>query len=166
MNDAPSQSPPSAVGAATPRRGKFNFWRWFWLSTIPVSLGWVWFDFYVPANHITWSSDWAAAQKQAVRSGKPMILFFTGTWCVPCRIMKRTVWADGQVESVVNTGFTPVTIDVDDPNAAGTVSRYGVVGTPTTIITDPQGNVLKWTRGGMNKAEFLELLANSTPAGK
>lgn len=95
-----------------------------------------------------------------------MILFFTGTWCVPCRIMKRTVWADGQVESVVNTGFTPVTIDVDDPNAAVTVSRYGVVGTPTTIITDPQGNVLKWTRGGMNKAEFLELLAKSTSAGK
>ena len=163
MNDTQSQPTASANPAAKPARGKFNFWRWFWLSTIPVSIVWVWFDFYVPANHVNWAKDYAAAQQQAVRSGKPMILFFTGAWCVPCRIMKRTVWADGEVESVVKAGFTPVMIDLDDPNAVETVSRYHVVATPTTIITDPQGNVLKWNRGGMNKAEFLDLLATSIP---
>lgn len=163
MNDALSPPLRSADSAVKPPRRKFNFWRWFWLSTIPVSLVWVWHDFYVPANHITWAKDYASAQHQAVQSGKPVILFFTGAWCVPCRIMKRNVWADDQVEAVVKSGFTSVMIDIDDPNAAETISLYRVVATPTTIITDPQGNVLKWRRGGLAKAEFLEFLSKPNP---
>lgn len=158
MNADSSTPLPSPDSTATPPRRKFNFWRWFWLSTIPVSMVWVWYDFYVPANHIIWAKDYTSAQHHAIQSGKPIILFFTGAWCVPCRIMKRTVWADEQVETVVKSGFTPVMIDIDDPNAAETVSRYRVVATPTTILTDPQGTVLKWRRGGLSKAEFLEFL--------
>lgn len=29
--------------------------------------------------------------------------------------MKRTVWADKRVESMVNAGFIPILIDVGDP---------------------------------------------------
>ena len=166
MNDAASQSSSSTDPASKPHRGKFNFWRWFWLGTIPVSLVWVYYDFYVPSNHVSWARDFASAQHQAARSGKPTILFFTAKWCVPCRIMKRSVWADDQVEAVVKAGFTPVMIDLDDPNAAETVSRYRVVATPTTIITDPQGMVLKRAQGGLNKAEFLELLGKLNPDGR
>ncbi len=159
MNDVRSQSPQSTDSSARPRRSKFNFWRWFWLSTIPISLGWLWYDFYAPANHVTWAKDYASAEGQAARSGKPVILFFTGKWCSPCRIMKRNVWADDQVEATVNARFTSVMIDIDDPNAAAVVSRYRVGATPTTIITDPQGRVLQQVQGGMGKADFLELLS-------
>ena len=158
MNDAQFQSPPSTDPASKPHRGKFNLWRWFWLGTLVVGLGWAWYDFYVPSNHVTWAKDYASAQQQAAQSGKPIILFFTAEWCVPCRIMKRSVWADKQVEATVKAGFTPVMIDVDDPNAAAAVSRYHVGATPTTIITDPQGMVLKRAQGGMGNAEFLKLL--------
>ena len=163
MNGAQSQSPPSTVPAPQPHRGKFNFWRWFWLGTIPVSLVWVWYDFYVPSNHVSWAKDYASAQQRAAQSGKPIILFFTGKWCVPCRIMKRSVWADKQVEATVKAGFTPVMIDLDDPNAAGTVSRYRVVATPTTIIIDPKGNVLDRVEVGMGKMDFLKLLGKLNP---
>ena len=164
MNDAASQSSSSTEPASPSHRGKFNFWRWFWLGTIPVSLVWVWFDFYVPSNRITWAKDFASARQQAAQSGKPIILFFTGKWCVPCRIMKRNVWADEQVEAVVKAGFTPVMIELDDPNAAETVSRYHVGVTPTTIITDPQGNILERAEGGMGKTAFLELLGKVKPS--
>lgn len=79
--------------------------------------------------------------------------------------MKRNVWADEQVEAVVKAGFTPVMIDLDDPNAAATVSGYRVVATPTTIITDSQGKVLKRVEGGMGKPEFLDLLGKLNPDG-
>ena len=78
--------------------------------------------------------------------------------------MKRNVWADPQVEVAVTGGFTPVMIDVDDPNAAETVRRYGVGATPTTIIIDPKGNVLERVVGGMGKAAFLELLGRRNPS--
>jgi protein disulfide-isomerase len=163
MNDITSQSPSSTDPASQPHRGKFNFWRWFWLATIPVSLVWVWFDFYVPSNHITWARDFASAQQQAAQSGKPIIMFFTGKWCVPCRIMKRNVWADEDVEATVKAGFTPVMIELDNPNAAETVSRYHVGATPTTIITDPQGNILERAEGGMSKTVFLGWLGKMKP---
>ena len=164
MNDAPSQSTKGPNPPARTRHGKFNFWKWFWLSTIPVSLGWLWHDFYAPANNITWVKDYAAAEGQAARSGKPIILFFTGNWCSPCRIMKRNVWADRQVEATVNAQFTPVIIDVDDPHEATVLSRFQVRATPTTIITDPQGKVLQQVQGGVAKPQFLEMLARSSPS--
>jgi protein disulfide-isomerase len=163
MNDASSPLPPATDSAAKIQRGKFNFWRWFWLSTIPVSLIWVWHDFYVPSNHVIWAKDFASAEQQAVQSGKPVILFFTGKWCVPCRIMKRNVWADEQVEAVVKAGFVPVMIDLDDPNAAETVRHYGVAATPTTMIVDSKGNVLQRVVGGMGKLDFLKFLGKLNP---
>ena len=81
--------------------------------------------------------------------------------------MKRTVWADAQVTMSVNGSCIPVTIDVDDPDSAAIRSRYSVGITPNTIITDPQGNVLKQKAGGMGKAEFLEMIGKLNPsAGK
>jgi len=32
------------------------------------------------------------------------------------------------------------------------------------IVTDPQGNVLQWRAGGIDKSEFLELLRASNPS--
>ena len=160
MNDAQFQSPQTTDPAAKPDRGKSHpFWRWFWITFLVVSLGYASYCFYVPfTNNIAWASDYSSAQQQASRSGKPIILFFTGKWCVPCRIMKRNVWADKQVTASVNARFIPVTIDLDDPEAAATVSRYRIGTTPTTIITDPQGKVLQQVQGGMGKTDFLELL--------
>ena len=135
-------------------------WRWFWRVTLVVSLGYAWYCFYVPKNDIAWADEYPAAQRLAEQSGKPMILFFTGNWCVPCRIMKRTVWADDEVESVVNAGFTPLLIDVGEPGASSdALKRYNVYVTPTTIIADAEGNVLEQVQGAMSKSEFLALLA-------
>jgi protein disulfide-isomerase len=165
MNDKALQSLSSTDPASKPHRGRFNFWRWFWLGTIPVSLVWVYYDFYVPSKHVTWAKDYASAQQRASQSGKPMILFFTGKWCVPCRIMKRNVWADEDVEAAVKAGFTPVMIELDYPNATEMVSRYHVGATPTTIIADPQGNILERAEGGMGKTVFLKWIGKVKPDG-
>ena len=141
-------------------------WIWFWRVTLVVSLSYAWYCFYVPSNSIVWADNYTSAQHQATQSGKPMILFFTGKWCVPCKVMKRNVWADDQVTKIVNSSFIPLTIDVDDPDHAAILTRYnndnGV--TPITIITDPNGNALQWRVGGIGKSEFLELLRASDPS--
>lgn len=164
MNDSQSQLPSSTDAGSPPDRNKFfRFWRCFWLAFLVLSLAYAWYSFYVPSNSVAWADNYTLAQQQADQTGKPMILFFTGKWCAPCRIMKRNVWADEQVTATVNVAFIPVMIDVDDPNAAAVMSRYSVGGTPNTIVTDPQGNVLQQKEGGMGKTEFLELLGALNP---
>ena len=159
-NGARSQN--STEPASRPNQSRFLWlWRWFWRVNLVVSVVVVWYCFYVPNNNIAWAHDYTSAQQLSVQSGKPMILYFTGKWCVPCRIMKRNVWADNQVAASVNTSFIPVIIDVDDTYAVSAVGRYGVGATPNTIITDPHGNVLQQKAGGMGKGEFLEMLGKT-----
>lgn len=131
-----------------------------------VSLAYAWYCFYVPPNTIAWADDYTSAQQQAADTGKPIILYFTGTWCVPCRVMKRQVWADEQVKTLVNSKFIPVAIDVDNPDHAPIAARYSVGGTPVTIIADAQGNALRWRAGGISKSEFLELLKEPNPSAE
>lgn len=144
------------------RKPRLHFWRCFWLSFLVISLAYAWYCFYVPANEIAWAKNVSVAQQQAEISNKPVIMYFTGTWCVPCRIMKREVWADRQVTAVVNTGFVPVAIDVGDPGNADLLARYQVKGAPVLIVTDAKGNAIDWRAGGIGKQEFIELLESST----
>ncbi len=77
--------------------------------------------------------------------------------------MKRQVWADQEVTALVNDQFIPVALDVDDPENADLMERYNIVGPPVIIVTDIEGNALRWRVGGMSKADFLELLNPSNP---
>ncbi|MDF7808101.1 thioredoxin family protein [Pontiellaceae bacterium B12219] len=133
-------------------------WRGFWLAFLAGSLAYAWLCFYVPSNSVSWAPSYTDARTLAVQSGKPMVLFFTSTWCVPCRVMKRTVWADEEVASEVNKRCIPLMLYADDPGAAEVFNRYQVGATPTTIITDPQGNVIHWIHGKMEKEDFIKLL--------
>ncbi|MFO0916228.1 MAG: thioredoxin family protein [Pirellulales bacterium] len=162
MSESPLQVPSSDNSASSAgRKRTFHFWRCFWLTFLVVSLAYAWYCFYVPANSIAWADNYSSARQRAAESGKPIILYFTGEWCAPCRIMKRQVWADEEVKTAVNERFVPVAIDVDNPVDAELLGRYNVGGTPVTIITDPQGNALRWRAGGISKSEFLELLGES-----
>ncbi|WP_338092803.1 thioredoxin family protein [Rosistilla oblonga] len=154
----------TAAPTSAPRKRFFHFWRCFWLAFLVISLGYAWYCFYVPTNRVAWADDFDTAQQQAVAEGKPMVLFFTSQWCVPCRTMKRNVWADDQVSAVVNESLIPVTIDVHDPQAAATIDQYRVKATPVTVVTDSQGNPLQWKQGGISKADFLELLVAAKPS--
>ena len=50
-------------------------------------------------------------------------------------------------------------IHVGEPGASSeALERYKVYATPTTIITDAEGNVLEQVQGAMRKSEFLKLI--------
>jgi protein disulfide-isomerase len=139
------------------------FWRWFWLTFLVACLGYAWYSFYVPSNDVVWAGDIASAQELATESGKPVMMFFTATWCVPCRIMKREVFSDSKVAGAINAQVIPVMIYADSPGGEAAFRQYNVEGTPITIFTDPQGNVLNYAVGGIGKAKFMEMLGNLKP---
>lgn len=130
----------------------------FWLGFLAASIGYAWYSFYAPPNEIAWSRDPAEAEAIALEQGKPLVYFVTATWCSPCRIMKRQVWADDEVMGLVNEEVVPVLVDLDDPNADSILSRFQISGTPWTIFTSPEGEVLDYRFGAVPKLEFLGLL--------
>ena len=141
-------------------------WAWFWRAFAIVSLYYAWYCFYVPDNNIDWADNFNSAKTRAAATGRPMLLFFTGDWCVPCRIMKRTVFTDGSVSAKINADFVPVMIEIDTPQDAKIPEQYNVKGTPITIVTDSQGIALGWRVGGLDRAGFMSLLDNQNPPPK
>jgi len=144
-----------------PRKTKSHpFWKWFWLTFLIVSLAYAWYSFYVPSNHIKWDNNITSVLKVTNNFDKNTVLFFTGEWCVPCRIMKGEVFADEEVHRVINSKFTPVMIDIDNPKTKELVNHYRIGATPTTIIVDSKGEVLDFAVGKIEKNKFLEMLNN------
>lgn len=136
------------------------FWNFFWLTFLVVSLWYAWYSFYVPSSKVNWSNDIVASKELAKKTDKNILIFFTGKWCSPCRIMKREVFADAKVRKAIQSKVVPVEIDMDDPNSKSLINQYNIYTTPTTIIIDSKGNVVNYTIGKIEKTKFIEILLN------
>lgn len=134
------------------------FWQFFWLTFLVISLAFAWYSFYTPSNDVKWAENVTSVEQLTYNTNKKTLLFFTGKWCSPCRIMKREVFADKEVAEILNSQIIPRTINVDDPNNIELVKHYKVGATPTTIIIDSEGKVLEYSVGKIEKSEFLEML--------
>jgi uncharacterized protein YyaL (SSP411 family) len=65
------------------------------------------------SNSIPWR-EWGEDAFDAARSeGKPVLLTLGATWCHWCHVMDETAYADDRVIRLVNSGFIPVRVDVD-----------------------------------------------------
>ncbi|WP_338733654.1 thioredoxin family protein [Mangrovimonas cancribranchiae] len=139
------------------------FWKFFWLTFLVVSLAYAWYSFYTPENNIEWISYTSMDETIQINSNKPILLFFTGKWCSPCRIMKREVFTDKRVERTINEYFDAVLVDVDNPDSQSLVKRFKVIATPTIVILDSKGELLVSMEGKISKTDFLELLQKNKP---
>jgi protein disulfide-isomerase len=83
MNESASQTLSTGSTAPLPDRQKrFHFWRSFWLTFLVVSLAYALYSSYVPTHSIAWAENYTSAQQKAADAGKPIMLFFTSTWCL------------------------------------------------------------------------------------
>lgn len=58
--------------------------------------------------------DYDEGMAEATRTGKPVLLDFTGYGCVNCRKMEAAVWTDPQVADMLNNNYILVSLYVDD----------------------------------------------------
>jgi thiol:disulfide interchange protein len=110
-----------------------------------------------PASSIAWRADFEAATAEAKASDKPVLLVFSASWCPPCNAMKHDVWPDAAVSQLVNRGFVPLYVDVDDPANADVARRYGIRGIPTVLVIDASGDVVK-QESYMSRSAALDFL--------
>lgn len=59
-------------------------------------------------------TDYSQALEESSRSGKPVLIDFTGYGCVNCRKMEASVWTDPRVSEIIDREYILVSLFVDD----------------------------------------------------
>lgn len=80
----------------------------------------------------------------ALQQGKPLLLFFTGTWCHFCREMEAEAFIDPQVAALAER-FVVVRVDADAD--ADVCRQFQVVAFPTVEFVSPRGQVVERVPG-------------------
>ncbi|KAL1755620.1 thioredoxin-like protein [Schizophyllum commune] len=96
--------------------------------------------------------------EQVINSGKPVIIDFWATWCVPCRIIAPVF--ENLADSGINPGIEAYKVDTDSNDDIAQAA--GVRMTPTFIAYKDGktvGNVV-----GANPAALEELMKNTIHA--
>lgn len=111
-----------------------------------------------PPELVSWRQDFEGARQEAASSGKPLLVYFTASWCGPCREMKRTTFADARVAQALE-GVVAVKVDIDQSRELA--RRFGVDAVPRLQLMrapeDPgrayvgyisSEQLIQWLRGG------------------
>ena len=104
---------------------------------------------------------WDEYDAAAITPGRPTVIDFYADWCLPCKELDQKTFSDPQVMAEMDR-FTRLKADLTLANdRSSRLSReYAVVGVPTIVFLDAQGNEVKALRltGFEGPDQFLERL--------
>lgn len=115
------------------------------------------------AADIKWHSSLSTAQAEAKKTKRPLLVYFSTSWCGPCKEMKRTTFKDAKVVAE-SRKWTMVQIDAE--KQASIADKYKVDGYPTMIILKPSGAAVARAESGMSASGFLNWMKSKYAAAK
>lgn len=99
------------------------------------------------------------AVSTAQQQGKAVFVDFYADWCISCKELERTTFADPAVRQVLdNLVLLRVDVTANDADDQALMRHYGVIGPPSMLFFGPDGNERRSYRlvGFVNAANFLD----------
>ncbi|MBD3221685.1 thioredoxin fold domain-containing protein [bacterium] len=106
------------------------------------------------ASTLSWRNDPGPGPLVAADQQRPSLLYFTASWCAPCRLVEREVLEhpDGQAELA---HFDLIRIDLDSEAGQRLSDRFRVATVPTFVVLDASGEEIDRTRGYRSRRLLL-----------
>ena len=104
-----------------------------------------------------WNTNLALGLVRAAEQKQPVLVYYTASWCGPCKLMAKTTFADETVVQALQA-VTRVAVDIDEqPKLAEANSINGV---PTFQMLTPNGDEVARTSGYQDAPQFIQWLTN------
>ncbi|MBQ8673554.1 MAG: thioredoxin family protein [Bacteroides sp.] len=119
-------------------------------------------DFNLYANEVHPKfKDYDEGMAYARRTGKPVLVDFTGFGCVNCRKMELAVWIDQRVSSLINDDYVLISLYVDDKTPLPEPIKVTENGKERTLRTiGDKWSYLQRVKFGYNAQPYYVLLDN------
>lgn len=104
-------------------------------------------------------TDYPAAVAAAKKSGKPMLVVFSASWCPPCQANKKNVYPSDAVKRY-HDKFIWAYLDTDIPANAEVAGKFKVSGIPHIQFLTKDGETLDKAIGGTSPQDFAKTLKN------
>lgn len=105
------------------------------------------------------------ARQQAAQLNKPLLVYFTASWCMPCQWMETNTFQNAALIDYTNQNFLAVKVDVDDEEGGYEMGRHNITILPTIMIFNAGGQLLVKQERSIAADRLLELLHQySVPA--
>lgn len=97
------------------------------------------------SSAVQWLDDPEVAAREATRTGKPILMQVTASWCGYCHKMFRETYVDPAIVQTANTDFVCLKVDADKYKKL--VDGIGIKALPTTVILTPSLRVSRKLSG-------------------
>ncbi|MCP5556583.1 MAG: thioredoxin family protein [Verrucomicrobiaceae bacterium] len=98
-----------------------------------------------------------SVMSDAKKSGKPVIVVFSASWCPPCQAMKNDVYPSAEVQAL-HDKFEWAYLDVDDRSNKKVAAEFGVGGIPHVQFLSADGKPIDKQVGSSSAASFAKTL--------
>lgn len=105
---------------------------------------------------VRWSTDIERSLQTAAQARKPVLMEFTATWCVYCKRMEKTTFADPAVADRINQHFVAIKVDAD--RHKDLVKQLQVRGLPAILIVSPDLTIIERISGYQTPEALIQKL--------
>ena len=99
-----------------------------------------------------------AVRAKARQEGKLVFIDLYASWCPPCRMMERQVFARKDVGRFMDERFVAAKYDTDQEPGRELMKEYGRGAIPLYLVFDTQGELLGRIQGAADAETFMDNL--------
>lgn len=110
-----------------------------------------------PKGSPKFEHSYRGVMSDAKKSGKPVVVVFSASWCPPCQAMKSNVYPSAEVQAL-HDRFEWAYLDVDDRSNDKAAKEFGVSGIPHIQFLTADGKPIDKQVGGSSAASFAKTL--------